>query len=96
MYLKKNYSFFLVEFSSKPSEWGGGRMTLSDTLGFSNILCLKQEAVAADLNLPSQEQRHQVSLINVLKSNNIYDRPLLWLIHSGTIRGALASEVYLT
>lgn len=33
-------------------------MELSDSLGFSNILCLQQEAVAADLNLPPQEQRH--------------------------------------
>lgn len=71
-------------------------MMLSGSLGFSNILCLKQEAVAADLNLPPQEQRHHISLINVLKSSNIYDRPLLWLIYSGTIRRALASEVYLT
>lgn len=56
----------------------------------------KQEAGAADLSLRPQEQRHQVSLMNVLKSSNIYDRPLLWLIYRGTIRRALASEVYLT
>lgn len=68
----------------------------SASLGFSNILCRKQEAPAADLSLPPQEQRHQISFINVLKSSNIYDRPLLWLIYSGTIRRALASEVYLT
>lgn len=71
-------------------------MMLSGSLGFSNLLCLNQEAVTADLNLPPQEQRHRISLINVLKSSNIYDRPLLWLIYRGTIRPALASEVYLT
>lgn len=50
------------------------------------------------LNQPlagSQVWSH-VSLINVLESGDIYDRPFLWLIHSGSISRALVSEVYLT
>lgn len=42
------------------------------------------------------ETGHWISLINVLKSSNIYDHPLLWLIYSRAIRHALVSEVYLT